>query len=236
MSISKHLASTALTLTSTLALLTTAPCAVAVPLGTTATYSLDVAQVNAMLPGSFFGTVTLTQRQDAVAVNVSLADGFLFANTGVGGQFAFNLNSAFSNAVISLDSATAANFVMHSDGPYNLTPYGVFTDVLVFKNSTKRGLSAGIGMPLNFSVAQAGISLDAFVLSGARNNGQPGGFSFAADIGYQLTGKTGGVGAVDSEIEGPVPPAPAPVPEPASLSLLGLGLGLAGAVLARRRR
>lgn len=214
-----------------LAALSLSTAAFAVPLGTSYSFALDVAQAKAGLPGTNYGTVTLTQRQDAVDVSVALADGFMFANTGVGAQFAFNLSQDFADADVTLDAATAAHFVFGSASTYNVTPYGVFTDALLFRSGTKGGLSAGLGTPLQFSVTRTGISLDAFATSGARNGGQAGGYSFAADVGYAPTGKTGGVGAIDHETD--TPPPPTRLPEPMSVALLGLGL--CGLAVARRR-
>jgi hypothetical protein len=236
MKLSKHFARTAVAAAGAIATLLAAPAALAVPIGTVYSFALDAAQQSAGLPGSSYGMVTLTQGLDKVDVNVTLANGFLFANTGIGAQFAFNLTQPFVNAAITLDAATAANFVAGTPGRYNVTPYGIFSEALLFKSGTRNGMAANIGTPLNFSVAQTGISLDAFATSGARNNGQRGGYSFAADVGYALTGKTGGVGGIDHETT-EAPPAPADsteLPEPLSLTLLGLGLG--GIALARRRK
>jgi hypothetical protein len=253
MRISRDLVRTALATAAAIATFAAAPAASALPLGTTYTFSLDVAQAKAGLPGTSYGTVMLTQGVDEVDVNVTLAKGFLFANTGVGAQFAFSLTQPFVNATVTLDAATARHFVVGSAASYNVTPYGVFTEALLFKPGTTRGLSAQIGTPLNFSVAQAGITLDAFSMSGRRNAGQAGGYNFAVDLGFAATGKTGGVGADDhltttpppppppkdeppseDDLPPPPPPPPAPVPEPMPLSLLGLGLG--ALALARRRK
>lgn len=213
-----------------------APSAHATTLGTTYTFSLDVSQPNANLPAGPYATVTLTQGADEVDVNVTLADGFLFANTGSNAPFAFNLASAFSNATIALDAATAANFLVGQPGPFSVNPYGKFTDALVFKGDIKGGLAGNIGTPLNFSVAQTGISLDAFTKSTLDTNGHPGGYSFAADVGFAASGKTGGVGGIDYvAVVPPEVPVPASsIPEPVSVSLLAFGLG--ALALTRRRK
>jgi hypothetical protein len=228
MNISKHLARVATIAAGVIAMFAVTPAVFATPIGTTYTFILDISQAAAGLPTTNYGTVTLTQGQDEVDVNVTLANGFVFANTGVGSQFAFNLTQAFSNAAITLDAGTAANFVVGSNGPFNMTPYGLFADALQFKSGLPGGVSANIGGPLNFSVAQAGITLDAFSMSGPRNDGQPGGYSFAADVGFVTTGNTGGVAAIGHD------QPPTSVPEPLSIALLGLGL--AGIGLARRRK
>lgn len=213
------------------------PAAFAVPIapGTAYVFTLTTSQSKAGLPATSYATVTLTQSTaDQVDVKVKLAQDFLFANTNVGPAFAFNLADRVAGARISLSPGIAQYFTLGTAASFNLTPYGIFSNALVFKTGIGPGLSAGVGGPLDFSVSQAGgVSLDDFTTSLPRNNGQMGDYMFAIDIGYAPTGLTGGVAEQGSGHETGTPtPTPAPLPEPGSLALLGLG----GLAALRRKR
>jgi hypothetical protein len=218
-----------ITLLASIGLITTANAAV-IPIGTVYSFNLTISQPSAGLPGGPYGTVQLTQQNNDVDVLVTLASGFAFANTGAGSAFVFNLASAFSNAVVTVNAPSTTWFALNSSPPlYNQTPYGEFTNSIDFKTGVGNGLSDAITSPLSFSVAKSGIMLTDFALSSAHNNGQPGGYRFSADIGYLATGKTGPVANIDGGGGG----NNGEVPEPATLLLLSLGA--LGAAVVRRR-
>jgi len=157
-----------------------------IAVGTSYTYNLST---SATFTGSPV-TVQLTQASaDRVDVKVSLADNYYFAGTGPSDSpsFGFSLASAYQNAVIDY---TGSAFRVLSGGPFNLTPDGMFTHGFKLNSG---GISSKVGSPLEFSLSMAGLSLDAFTPSTAKNKGQPGGYGFAAHIG-DAGGKTGGIG------------------------------------------
>jgi hypothetical protein len=191
--------------------------------GTSYVYSLTD---SAKLPDSTtpYATVTLTQTSGTlVSVGVVLNSNYVFAGTGVGPAFGFNLLPDYKSAVVNYNGTA---FTVNPYGSYNITPEGLFTNTFDLSSSGTSNKYAG---PLNFTVSLAsGIGLDAFATSSARNHGQQGGYGFAVDIGT-FTGTTGSAGSAGITPTRIVPPTDSNtgnsnhVPEPGSIALLGLG-------------
>ncbi len=179
------------------------------------------------LPGGISGgTVKLTDglEADEVQVLVTLANGFVFADSSGNGRIAFNVTG---NPVIGIDDLNNTNdFALVSGNPGSLSmpPFGDFGYALVC-TTCQGGQTTNPGGPVQFDVVLTGITVSSFVANS-------GGFFFATDVRAE-NGKTGNIAAIGP---GGTPRDLQPIPEPASLVLLGTGVAAAAARLRRQSR
>jgi len=189
--------------------------AMAAPAQAITVYSLNVTSVPAMGLGPF-GTVTLTQNgANEVDIEVALAAGFGFVNTGgPHTSFAFNLDVSG----ISVNVTTPLNPVFDAIAPTTATPFGNFSNG-VNLDAQNGGAGAYYGL-LDLQVLRAGgINLADFVANDL-------GFLFAADV-IAADGITTGTVGANQPVES--------IPEPETYALMLAGLGVVG-FMARRRR
>lgn len=182
--------------------------------------------------GNNFGTVTITDvGVDQVSVNVDLAAGYTWANTGLIG-FGFNLPGV--PAVPTLSNVTASNWTPTSGNPLVIADLG--GNPSDGMGTAQYGLdftgaNNSVSADLNFTLTAAGLDVSDFTTGGV--SGDTGKqYYFIADICTRTTSCSGGttnftglVGAV---------PVPGPIVGAGLPGLLLAGAGLIA--LARRRR
>ena len=185
----------------------------AVALGSTAASSFALTTFDLNIPaGATYGTVTLTQGVDSVAVHVDLADGYNFVDTGSHEAFGFNVAGAATITDLSPGTGYSAT------GGFTQSGFGDFTHGIACSSPPCQG-GTNTSVPndiLDFNVNLAGITEASFVANAA-------GYVFTADLfGPNPTG---------GSLTFPV----AAVPEPETYALLLAGLGVMG-FIARRRK
>jgi hypothetical protein len=182
-------------------------------------YSLTIDHCTGSCGAPPFGTIDVTQLGvDTVQVDVSLAPGDKFVNTGFPGSFAFDL---VGNPAISVTDLTAGwSLLSANPGSLHFDGFGNLEYALVC-TVCGNGASHPFAGPISFDVVAAGLTPANFQELSSGGSAQ---VYFVADI-LGTTGKTGPVGAALITTS---------APEPATLGLMTLGL--AGATLLRRRR
>lgn len=174
--------------------------------------------------GTSLGTVTLTQTGNTVAVNVALATGAYFVNTGgPHTPFVFNLGttptsvSAITATQTDLTTTSTSVFT-YSVGPLGATPFGYFDNGVVCSSCSNGGSPPHYSM-MDFTIT--GVSNSDFI----GNNDSSGNWYVGADVFYNQYTGTVASGTPMS-----------PVPEPHTYAMLLAGLGLMGFIALRKNR
>jgi hypothetical protein len=165
-----------------------------------------------------FGTVTVVQGTSSsiVDINVTLASGESFANTGAGAALGFNISGDPSVTLGDFTTGFGVGPTMaHLDGT------GTFDYTAVCTGCGNGGSPPNLSGPLNFTVTVGSGTLapSDFVANDLGN-------FFSVDI-LGTTGNTGDVASTG-------PSSPSVTPEPGAVVLYGTGLIAFGALLRRR--
>jgi hypothetical protein len=174
------------------------------------------------ISGTPFGTVTVTSiNADEVKVTLTLTAGDVFAVTGSGSPFGYDLDSAAAGATLVAGSLTAGFSLTGSNGFAD--GIGTFPET-VSCSICGPGTSGKVSGPLTFELSDAsGITSNDFVKD-------PAGYYFGADVGVPKGGGTFSTGPVGASTV----KTTSAVPEPGSVFLFGTILG--GLVLTLRKR
>ena len=201
--------------------------AIVTAVGTTRSYNFTTTQVPEFPATGPYGTVTLTQQGAGSLVQVNVSPNFVFANTGGGYAFAFNLDPLLVGESINLSLLDAPLYTV-GPAPANQNPYGNFTNAITKNSPGTSGIQDNF---LEFIVTMADIDNFLFLSTASTRPTHPGGFLFSADLGFLQNGQVVGTGTVAADEDDRVPPTG--LPEPTSFALLGLGLAAIG--FGRRR-